>query len=238
MNIFTRDEQEKLGEYGIRLEKTWSQDDQVELYKAWGSRIVKGILESQAIQIIWLYKDTFMALDEMEVMVQNSLSKEYKDLTQELVTSIKSLDEDFDSLEKLCDSQRQMNYGIYDPLNDESISDEVDGIIFWVKHLIIPFNPNVTKKTDMPFYLEMISTEETRKSQSNLSILIEETDENLLDSIMEEFLITSKRSNDQKNVIFRFLEFALTQSDDEDLNSNLRGALGVMLKEAEQARHA
>ncbi|KAH9817650.1 hypothetical protein DFH28DRAFT_158796 [Melampsora americana] len=162
IDIFTKDEQEKLGGYGIQLEKKWSPNDEMELYKAWGSYMrlyisvngtVKGILESQAIQVIWLNKDRFNVWDEMQVMVKNSLKKEYQDLTYELVTSIKSLERNIDSAEQLCQCQRKMPYGIFDPdpEEEEAIFDELDTIIFWVQN--------------MPFYLEMISQKETQKYQ-------------------------------------------------------------------------
>ncbi|EGG00590.1 uncharacterized protein MELLADRAFT_111710 [Melampsora larici-populina 98AG31] len=38
VDVFSRHEQERMGEYGIRLAKEWSSGEQVELYKHWASR--------------------------------------------------------------------------------------------------------------------------------------------------------------------------------------------------------
>ncbi|EGG08095.1 uncharacterized protein MELLADRAFT_62129 [Melampsora larici-populina 98AG31] len=246
-NIFTKDEQEKLGEYGIRLEKKWSPNDEVKLYKSWGlsessflslltitklkiynnpikdmslymsvKGTVKEILESQIIQISWLKRGTHNVWDEMHVMVKNSWSKEYQALTSDLVTSIKSLEKDIILSQALCDCQRQIYFGIYDAKSEKTLFDEVQAIIFWVKH--------------MPFYLEMISSKDTFQSPFLITDLIKYTEEDVLDSVMKRFLNSASSWKNHENVINRFLAYVQDQSDDENLEEITKRVLGVKHK--------
>ncbi|KAH9818387.1 hypothetical protein DFH28DRAFT_1080836 [Melampsora americana] len=208
IDIFKKDDQERLGEYGIQLEAKWSPNDQVELYKAWGSHmrlymsvqgIVKEILEYQAIQIIWLTKGTFNAWNEMQVMVENSLKEDYQNLTYELVKSLKSLDNEC----QLCYCQRSNPYGIFDLKYEWAFIFELDAIIFWVKY--------------MPFYLQMISSNDTRKYQFIMTKLIYKIKGDQLESIMQQFMNNPPPSKGYGNVIVSFLEFVAENSDNEQL---------------------
>ncbi|EGG07661.1 uncharacterized protein MELLADRAFT_105696 [Melampsora larici-populina 98AG31] len=141
IDIFTGEEQEKLRQYRILLEKQWSADDQVHLYKVWGSHMrtymnvqgdVKGILESQAIQVRWLQQGTFNAWNKMNAVFQNSLDPNCQALTKGIVESVESLDKE--SFEHLHYCQKQDYYGIFDPSFDKTFLEDKKVFIFWVKY--------------------------------------------------------------------------------------------------------
>ncbi|EGG07660.1 uncharacterized protein MELLADRAFT_62465 [Melampsora larici-populina 98AG31] len=224
IDIFTGEEQEKLRQYRILLEKQWSADDQVHLYKVWGSHmrtymevqgVVKGILESQAILVRWLQKGTFNAHSRMHAVFQNSLDPNCEALTNELVESVQSLDQI--SFEKLYLCQRQDHYGIYDSLFDEPGLEERKVFVFWVKY--------------MPFFLEMRSREDLQTWQCMMTMLIEsDTQNGHLESIMEQFLIQDPSSQNQKNLIKRFLEFARAKPGDGSFKELIKDGLNEMKK--------
>lgn len=204
MNIFTKEEQEKLGHYKICLHPKWTENDALNLYKLWGSHLrtymdvqgsstVKRILESQAILMHWMEKDTFMANSPLYARYINSLNEPCPELTNEIVGLVHSLDDQ--SFEKLHTFQRHNDYGIYDPLFDEPIPEDQQVFIFWVKY--------------MPFYLEMVSRADSKYWQCYMTFLIAENPtQDLLESIMQQFLHHAA-SEHQGNLVARFLEFAL-----------------------------
>ncbi|KAH9818386.1 hypothetical protein DFH28DRAFT_925872 [Melampsora americana] len=123
IDIFTKDEQEKLGGYGIQLEKKWSPNDGMELYEAWGSC--------------------------------------FKANPNFLVCSI-------DSAEQLCQCQRKMPYGIFDPdpEEEEAIFDELDKMIFWVQNFInhhLP--PSKDRENVILSFIEFLKTLSKKKEE-------------------------------------------------------------------------
>ncbi|KAH9821693.1 hypothetical protein DFH28DRAFT_882618, partial [Melampsora americana] len=210
VNIFTRNEQEKLGEYGIQLEKQWSGNDEVVLYKNWASHMrvymnvqgaVKGALECQAIQVSWIKLETFHSLGfvpvvhEMREALNSRLSSQSQAITNELIASIQLLDEELWS--QFWSHQKEFNYGINStsPWSRKSLA-------FWVKF--------------MPLYLKIRMRKDAWKWQHLIELCIvdvEPTKAHHLESIMIKYLDNPLNSNTRKDSIVGFLEKVLETSE-------------------------
>lgn len=109
IDIFTRTEQEKLGEYGIHLENQWMAYEEVEMYKNWASYMdvyvqvkgtLKGILETQAILLsfIKLEKRTSLGIPAIPSKIspvnEHWMNSYIQALTKKLIVGIQSLDDE------------------------------------------------------------------------------------------------------------------------------------------------
>lgn len=234
IDIFTRMEQENLGEYGIHLEKEWYLNEQIELYKNWASHIhvylkvqgsLKGILETQAIMvsIIKLCERVALGMPPIEAIgppeiqyeigqcFEHWMDKQRQDLTQELVDYIQSADEK--SLWEFGLRQLGLSYGIR--CGWACLFEDVKKIeLFWARY--------------MPFYFNMMSHAETSTWEHihvmDKLILNNTKDLNLF---MQEFL-TYKNSvivTPQSNLVTRFLNFVLDYTKSKSLRKGARWGL-------------
>ncbi|EGG11840.1 uncharacterized protein MELLADRAFT_58871 [Melampsora larici-populina 98AG31] len=217
IDIFTRDAQEHLGEYKICLEKQWSSNAEVELYRNWASHLsvyinvkgaVKAALETQAIQVSWIKFGKLNALGyvgvpyEIREPFKDGLSKQCQAITSELVDSIQLLNDR--SLLEFFTYQAEYDYGIYDQYFIEPHDDIRKTLVFWVKY--------------MPFYLKMRMNEDTWNWQCLMeAIIVSDPKGDHLEPIMQKFLRLPPPSSTKKNLIVRFLEFLLKKTKHGDL---------------------
>ncbi|KAH9814342.1 hypothetical protein DFH28DRAFT_305461 [Melampsora americana] len=234
LDIFTRDEQEKLREYGIRLEKRWSTIEEVELYRNWASHMSvyveakgknKGILETQAIlvSLIKLYKRHALGVvnvsQEMSDPFWHSLKKRCESLTEELVDDVRSLDPE--SWLMLWIHQREYDYGIYFEDFEDPDEDTKKILLFWMKN--------------MSFYFE-IKSKKIPSSWNNLieDMILEDNDGNQFINEMKNFSINTPSTSDpQVDLMVRFLNFVLENSKSERLKELVTKGLKA-IKEAKE----
>ncbi|EGF99773.1 uncharacterized protein MELLADRAFT_94056 [Melampsora larici-populina 98AG31] len=227
IDIFTRDEQTKVGEHGIQLEKQWAPTEEVELYRNWASNMmlylevegsVKGILETQALQVRLVKKIRLNSLGiipyEISQCLEPLLSTRVQDLTDELLDSIKLLDEK--SWLQFWSCQVRYDVGIRDRWCDKPDEDTRKSILFWVKY--------------MPFYLQMKASEDTWDWYYLMEEIIVKDikGDHALESVMNQFLTNPPPLNTQDNLIVKFLEFVVEMTQSQSLRKIAKGGLEIM----------
>ncbi|KAH9814341.1 hypothetical protein DFH28DRAFT_971378 [Melampsora americana] len=216
IDIFTEDQQVKLGEYGIQLEKKWTPEERAELYRHWASHMslyeelegsLKGVLETQALQVRLIKKLQKVSLGllphEISQPLEPFLRKRVQALTDELVNSVHLFDEE--SWLQFWSCQVRYSDGIWDRWSELPDADTKKSQEFWIKH--------------MPFYLKMKSREDTWDWYYLMEEIIvkDSKGDQALDSVMAKFLINPPPSNHQKNLIVTFLEFVPENTKSQSL---------------------
>ncbi|KAH9821692.1 hypothetical protein DFH28DRAFT_528731 [Melampsora americana] len=207
VNIFTINEQEKLGKYKIQLENQWTSSDAVILYKNWASHMkvymgvqgaVKGALECQAILVSWIKLDTLHSSGYIQVpygmreAFKDSLFTSSQAVANEFVNSIQSLDEE--SWFKLWKFQKEFSYGI-NSRNHWSRKT----LVFWAKFMSV--------------YLKMKMRPYTWKWRYLFEAIIEEdTEEDHLETVMQEFSSHSLAFDAQNDWVVEFLQLILNNT--------------------------
>ncbi|KAH9819445.1 hypothetical protein DFH28DRAFT_1080100 [Melampsora americana] len=220
IDIFTRNAQEKMGEYGIQLEKTWSTSEEVVLYKNWASHMlvyrqvegaVKGLLETQAIQASLISPGMGY---ERGQCIKNWKGEHSQALAKEAVDIIQSLDKD--SLKHFEKQQSKYSYGISSGLAYDL--EKVKKVLeFWMKY--------------MPFYLDINFHPGSWKPHVFFCSMITDTTENNdFEEVMQHFLpITIKW--DPESIIIRFLLFLRKNSNSDTLKDQAQNALTYIQNE-------
>ncbi|EGG04463.1 uncharacterized protein MELLADRAFT_64904 [Melampsora larici-populina 98AG31] len=225
IDIFTRDKQEKLGEYAINFEKKWSPDEEVVLYKNWASHMlvyiqvkgpIKALLETQAIQASLI---TSYNRDDRAQCLVNWEGERFQALAKEAVDIIQSSSKH--SLNKFEMYQSEYSYGISSYWAYE-VEDIRKVLGFW--------------STYMPFHFDIQFHPGSWKPYSFLAFLImDKTKDNDLEKLMKRFLpITA--TCEPSTVLVAFLEFLEHNSESQRLRTKARDALKIIESEHQQEK--
>ncbi|KAH9814770.1 hypothetical protein DFH28DRAFT_301220 [Melampsora americana] len=209
INIFTRKEQEKLGENRICLRKDWFELGKVWVWKHWAMNMdvyihvqddVKGMLEDQVvlfslIKIEALYKSRMISFPhDVDQGVGNWLWPLVQRITKDLVNYINSLDQLH--LYYLSEIQAQSTQGLLlTKFCDRNRSKTI--MKFWIK----------------TFYLQIRSLPETTILNHPLETLISENPQHM-ETVLGKFSLMPTPPRSQKNLMIRFLEFFLRETQD------------------------
>ncbi|KAH9819498.1 hypothetical protein DFH28DRAFT_1105269 [Melampsora americana] len=235
IDIFTRDQQENLGEHGIHLEQQWSPGEEVELYKNWASHMsvymqvegtLKGILETQAIQVRLIKLDRRFSLsipeaqDEIGQALEHWMKRRYQALTRDLVDYIQSTTER-SLLEFRIKETHYHQYGICGawayPLEDVR-----KVLTFWASLL----------QTVMPFYMDLKSHQNKWDSFELMEKLILNQDKDPdLYLVMTKFITVQTSFKPHEKLVDRFLKFLLQETKSEILKGMAQDSLRRTIKE-------
>ncbi|EGG13191.1 uncharacterized protein MELLADRAFT_101019 [Melampsora larici-populina 98AG31] len=227
MNIFTTQEQEKLGDFKISLQNDWSVFEEIELcqhfllfytsvtlYKHTHQDLpmylhtdntVEGILETQAVlvSLIKLKKRNDLKVHELPYELNQVygkwINKYINELTDKFINSINSLNEI--QLQSFEGTQVRLVYGLLVSIYEDHT--EIKKVItFWIRY--------------MDFYLGINHLKDLLYPIDSIEKLIIK-DINHMEYIMNEFQKISNPSINQKNLLNRFLEFFLEKTEDLEL---------------------
>ncbi|EGG00575.1 uncharacterized protein MELLADRAFT_67737 [Melampsora larici-populina 98AG31] len=226
-DIFTRTGQEKMGEYGIRLEGQYSVDQEAVLYRNWASCPLKRILEIQAIQVSSIDMEEISTMgitvmpDDIRPHFENWMGSDVQGLKEEFVDYIKSLDNS--GLEHFKALQSQLSYGLssVSPRNPKDIKKV---FVFWANY--------------MPFYLQIKTSKDTWDYLYVMeNLILDEIEDKDLDLLMKEFIMIQTSPIIQQNIIISFLEFLVDKSKSLKRIAEFDLSSIRDIEEAKQTRH-